>query len=393
MLEKAEATRYRTRIRTFLIVSAVPISIFFIVCTVISGILLVRLGWNALAGETSSNQETIKNFLLAFASTFGVPFLIWRTWVAHRQARAALEQARIAAENHITGIFSKSVELMGFVREARSVGTNGIQLSTSVPNIESRLGALYALERLLAESIKDQRAILETLCAYVRENSRLEIPEDEATAQEFFRGNLPPRPTHRADVQAALTIIGRRSEALRLRAKREGWRLDLTNSNLIAYDLSGLNYDYGRFDNSFFNGANMSDASFCNGLFKRNFMRSSKIKHTTFHSAVFDDCDVRGAEIEDGDFSNAILIDIDLREARVISSNVKGANLEKAFDDYLGSVIKYIKESGPSPVNVGELISLNKLFQNLIFDEKTRVSDAVREGLMMMRGKPQSEIA
>jgi hypothetical protein len=260
-------------VRAWATIAAIIAALAFVLCTIVSSFLLVRLGWDALWAAPPANQEIIKNFLLAFASTFGIPFLIWRTWVAHQQARAAAEQARVALENHITGIFSKSVELMGLVRETTALRANGEQVTRSTPNIESRLGALYSLERLLMESTKDQRAILETLCAYIRENSPLEIPDDEGEAQEFFRGNLPPLPTHRADVQAAPTIIGRRPETLRVRAKQEGWRLDLRNANLIGYDFSELNYDRARFAHSFLNGSNISGASFAEAIFENTFMQ------------------------------------------------------------------------------------------------------------------------
>lgn len=117
-------------------IAAIAAAVSFIVCTIISGFLLIRLGWDALWEAPPGNQEIIKNFLLAFASTFGIPFLIWRTWVAHQQARSAAEQARVALENHITGIFSKSVELMGFLRESKTVGANGEQITRSTPNID-----------------------------------------------------------------------------------------------------------------------------------------------------------------------------------------------------------------------------------------------------------------
>jgi Pentapeptide repeats (8 copies) len=51
-------------------------SLAFIACTILSAILLVRLGWEAFWSKLPDNQEIIKNFLLAFASTFGIPFLI-----------------------------------------------------------------------------------------------------------------------------------------------------------------------------------------------------------------------------------------------------------------------------------------------------------------------------
>jgi hypothetical protein len=135
------------------------------------------------------------------------------------------------------------------------------------------LGALYSLERLLVESEKDQRAVLETLCAYVRENSAFEIPDDEAESQQFFRGELPPKPLRRADVQAAITIIGRRPATIRTRADQEGWSLGFRRTNLIYFDFSQLNFDRADFSNSFLNGAKLTNSSFENGKFDYTFMR------------------------------------------------------------------------------------------------------------------------
>jgi len=274
---------------------------------------------------------------------------------------------------------------MGFMRESKSIGTDGNEITRSVPNIESRLGALYSLERLLTESARDQRAIIETLCAYIRENSPLEIPEDEAEAQQFLRGDVPPRPTRRADVQAALTIIGRRPEIIRLRAEREGWRLDLRNANLVAYDFSNLNYDNARFDHSFLNGANMSGARFNNCVFQGTFMRAAKMKGAIFHSAKFDDCDVRGAEIEKTDFSSATFVDTDLRDANVISFNIKGANLEKAFGSVFDYALERVKNNKLSPYEAMQFGSLDQLFKKATADESTSVSQTVHDILVAMR--------
>jgi hypothetical protein len=235
-------------------------------CILLTCILLVRLGWDAIVLPSPDYQNASRNFLLAFASAFGAPLLVWRTWVAHQQARAATQQARVAAENHVTGIFSKAVELLGFVREVKGSSIDGASVVRSMPNLESRLGALYALERLLRESEKDQRAILETLCAYVRENSPAPIPEDNEEAKKLHRSETSLPPTRRSDVQAALTIIGRRSENARIRARTEGWNLDLRNSNLGTYDFSKLNFDRSDFSNSFLNAAKMSHASFENSV-------------------------------------------------------------------------------------------------------------------------------
>jgi hypothetical protein len=47
-------------------------------------------------------------------------------------------------------------------KEMKTASVEGVPIVRSLPNFESRLGALYSLERLLRESEKDQRAILET---------------------------------------------------------------------------------------------------------------------------------------------------------------------------------------------------------------------------------------
>lgn len=350
----------------------------------LAAIAIVRLTIDLLGNDTQRASDAVKSLLPVIAAAVGLPLIIWRLAILNEQTRISEAKTQIDRETYYTSIFAKSVELLGFVRESKSVGADGNAITRSVPNIETRLGALYSLERLLTESIRDQRSIIETLCAYVRENSPLEIPEDKAEAEQFFRGDLPPRPTHRADVQAALTIIGRIPEVDKFRSKRNEWRFDLRNTNLVIYDFSNLNYDYARFDNSFLNGANMSGAHFSNCVFKNTFMRGAKMKAAIFHSANFDDCDMRGAEIEGTDFSGATIVDTNLRNAKVVSLNIKGANLEEAFPGF-DFTLKYFKEHGANSVNSQDLWSINELFQKATFDDFTSVSDAVREAIVIMR--------
>src|SRR5271156_1619723 len=58
--------------------------------------LLIRLGWDAFWLPNPQYQEASRNFFLAFAGVFGAPFLVWRAWVAHQQAKAATDQASVA---------------------------------------------------------------------------------------------------------------------------------------------------------------------------------------------------------------------------------------------------------------------------------------------------------
>jgi uncharacterized protein YjbI with pentapeptide repeats len=240
------------------------------------------------------------------------------------------------------------------------------------------------LERLLAESTKDQRAILETLCAYIRENSPLQIPEKKADPAKSSPGKTLPSPTLRADVQAAITIIGRRPVSLIERAKKERWQLDFRNANLIGYDFSELNYDYARFANSLLISANMAGASFAGCLFESTLMTDALMKKTCFHHAVFKDCSLKGSDIEATDFSYTTLINTDLRSARVTSLSIKGANLEKAFGSYLRYSVDDVKRNGPNSINAMEVLSISQLFQKATADDATNVSEEVREAVLMM---------
>lgn len=212
----------------------------------------------------------------------------------------------------------------------------------------------------------------------------LDAPEDKEEAAKFDRGDLPPNPARKADVQVAISIIGRRANRIRQRTAAEGWRLNLRNSNLIAYDFSGLNYDRTDFGNSFMNGADMSGASFENCLFRHVFFRGADMNKVSFRASIFDTCDFRDAKIESTDFDLATFKNADLRSARVQSLNIKGANLDEAFGSFFNYAVEDFKNNGPNSYNAQQVASLFELIQKASYDDSTSVSNAVSEAMRMM---------
>lgn len=369
--------------------AAIIVCATLVACLILICILLVRLGWDALFSPSPTYQEATKNFLLAFASAFGAPFLVWRTWVAHQQAKAASQQARVALENHITGIFSKSVELMGLIRETKTTDPNGAPAIKSTPNIEARLGALYSLERLLGESERDQRTILETLCAYVRENSPIEVPETGKQQSTTSPAKAFRSATSRADVQAALTIIGRRPESLRARAEKGQWQLDFRNTNLTTYDFSGLNYDRANLTSSFLNGANMSRSSFANCVLARTSLRDANLKEAYFCASHFNACDLTGATVESTNFRLANFVQTDLTKANVTSLAIEGADLENAFSPYhLQYALEEIRKgSDLGPHHLKEIFEIANLFQKATADKNTNLPQEVHDAMEFINSK------
>ena len=71
-------------------------------------------------------------------------------------------------------------ELRTHERFARSVEQLASDRSDGSPRTESRLGGIYALERLLTDSEREYWPIMEVLTAYVRENAPLTTSERSA---------------------------------------------------------------------------------------------------------------------------------------------------------------------------------------------------------------------
>ena len=105
----------------------------------------------------------------------------------------AAQQTAIARETMYTSLFTKAVEQLGAMREIAvpdpERAIEAAPVTKIVPNTEVRLGAIYALERIAQDSERDHWPIMETLCAYVRENAGKSVRETETIRN--IRG-IPP---------------------------------------------------------------------------------------------------------------------------------------------------------------------------------------------------------
>src|SRR4051794_38038694 len=140
-------------------------------------VAIVLLGRVVIA-VGSGAADDINKLLIGLAGIVGAPFVVWRVIIA-------ANQAAIARESHFTTLFTKAVEQIGATREVKETrevaGESGVKLETitkTVPNLEVRLGAIYALERIARDSERDQWPIMEVLCAYVRNPENTGKPDD-----------------------------------------------------------------------------------------------------------------------------------------------------------------------------------------------------------------------
>src|SRR5207244_1238401 len=98
--------------------------------------------------------------------------------------------------------------------------------------LDIRIGGLYALERVARDSARDHPTIMEVLTAFIREHSREPWQPLKADADPGEPGADRSEQALRPDVQAAVSVVGRRNHAADVQ------RLDLTGADLAGGNLA-----------------------------------------------------------------------------------------------------------------------------------------------------------
>jgi hypothetical protein len=232
---------------------------------------------------------------------------------------------RLSREGHVTDRYTKAIEQLGSER------------------LDVRLGAIYALERIMIDSLRDHPTIVEVLAAYVREHSPRVRPEDQDPDTEFA-----PRAT---DVQAAVTVLGRRpsgrEEQVRLDLRftdltradmNHGWLFDadLTGAKLTSADLTGAILNSAKLTSAKLTGAYLADASLVGADLTKADLTKADLTSADLRGALLTDADLTSAELKSADLTGADLTGADLTGARL-----KDADLTDAI----------ISPSPPGPVS------------------------------------------
>ncbi|MET8002423.1 pentapeptide repeat-containing protein [Nonomuraea glycinis] len=221
-------------------------------------------------------------------------------------------------EGQITDRYTKAVEQLGSTKS------------------DVRLGGIYALQRLAADSTRDRDSIRNVLSAFVRNHDRCTLqPGEKTPPKQCSDGNgaiSAPLVRPPADVAAALTIaptlntlnnsgkdIGRADfsysrfpRADLLGADLTGADLtganllgadltladllgaDLTLANLKLADLSGANLGGANLDNVWLNGADLGGANLTRANLTRANLNGTNLTGAHLTGAYLYDADLRG---------------------------------------------------------------------------------------------------
>jgi uncharacterized protein YjbI with pentapeptide repeats len=159
-----------------------------------------------------------------------------------------------------------------------------------------RLGGIYALEGVLNTSEQYHQPVLEALCAFVRDGTRNETGDAPAT-----------------DIQAALTVIGRRVVIGTMVTNR----VDLGGAHIPKVRLMGADLTIG--DLSF---ANLSGANLNQAVLNTASLYAALLQGTHLSGA-----NLTAAQLQEADLSRADLGFANLTGAHLNHTNLTGANL------------------------------------------------------------------
>src|SRR5580698_558027 len=139
--------------------------------------------------------DNARDRLLTFgAGLFAAGALIFtaRNFTVSRRTLELTEQGQV------TDRYTKAIEQLGS------------------DQLDVRIGGIYALERVARDSARDHPTVMEVLAAFIREHSREDWSAPPPGGVTAIRSTRP-------DVQAAITVIGRRD------SKSDQRQLDFVN--------------------------------------------------------------------------------------------------------------------------------------------------------------------
>jgi len=339
-----------------IIIGGIVIAIFFFVeGAILSGSDLFSLEYWAHGGNGTSRSEAFRNIGLFCVALVGLGFGVWRAITAGRQAKTAQKQADIAEQGHITDRINVSVKGLGSEKIVKKYSEtplykndgndwerdlkgelipasrpDGIPLvdtqtyEVTLPNLEVRIGSIYALERIAQDSHRDHIQVMEILCAYIRENAP--VTSLEPTEPEFFRA-VP-----RTDIQTAISVIGRRNKKQIDLEWLHEFRLDLRNT-----DLSGVDFRGGDFSAAMFHSCRLEACLFDHCTLKGTHFSSSLLNFSTFSRA-----ELKGTRFDHAIINRPVgggsLMPMSIHAGDIYGISIVGADLTAV--DYLGEAKK-----------------------------------------------------
>lgn len=261
--------------------------------------------------ERVSKQTQIEPMTQAMGSTatffLGIAVMVNAYYTAKRAEAQEKNAIAIERSNQIS---LRNAEMA----RSRLIADRFMTAITQLGNENSatRTGAVYSLELVAHQSAKEHWTVMEILTAFVREQSA-QIARSEGYSQEGE--------ALRTDIQAALTVIGRRDASLDPQNKL----LDLRHITVPYADLRGANFKNLDLRGANLNGADLRGADLCQAELNDSQLVGASLYETNLHKA-----NLRAANLSNANLNRAWICAANLQSANLQGASLRSANLQSA---------------------------------------------------------------
>ena len=297
-----------------------------------------------IAKLESDTRTAMVQALGGLALLTGLVFT-WRNLrLTEQNSRHTLDLSR---KGQINDRFIKAIEQLGAVDQGGG------------KKLEIRLGGIYALEQIAKDSPDDYHwPIMEILTAYVRENASWQedigrsekqptqsnpsvptLTTDSLAIGETVIRWLPRNvhPTLTTDIQAILTVFGRRS---RIYGKGEDQRLDLTGTDLRGarlqeahlegVDLQGAHLEGADLQHVHLEDADLTDAHLEDARLLEAHLERAVLWYAHLEGALLRQAYLKRAELCEAYLEGAALWEAHLEGALLMLAHLEGTSLWEA---------------------------------------------------------------
>jgi uncharacterized protein YjbI with pentapeptide repeats len=253
------------------------------------------------ARQLQMAREAVRTQLLTLgAGVFAAGALVFTA----RNSIFAQRAVQLTEQGQVTERYARAIEQLGSEK------------------LDVRIGGIYALERIARDSARDHPTVMEVLAAFVREHSREPWPLPAHGTALTGRSTRP-------DVQAAMTVIGRRT------TEYDGGQIDLRGANLSGADLGGAQLDganlrWTNLTRAFANQAKLAGAQFRSAELPEVDFSGAKLCGAGFTDAKLPDAFMPGADLTGAHFQRADLTRANLTIAVLAGAYLRGVNLTSA---------------------------------------------------------------
>jgi uncharacterized protein YjbI with pentapeptide repeats len=228
---------------------------------------------------------------------------------ADRSDKRLGEQIAVAQEGQITERFTRAVDQLG---------------QPGPDRLDVRLGGIYALERIAHDSPTHRLAVVELLTAFVRTHAPWPPRLPGQYKADAPIDQVPPLQNRAPDVQAVLTIIGRRL------TQKDDPLLHLNDSDLRRATLNKMSLAGSQLGGANLAGATLIKADLTKAQLDRADLRGATLWLANLTEARLHDANLTGARLYRADLTKAQLDQANLTGAQLTHAKLREAKLDQA---------------------------------------------------------------